>query len=219
MKKTLKAQARQTEKKILEENKDFYNDITHKYFSKKSTPKRKVLLKACSIATACLLVVACLSIALYSAFKWKEPEYFVQNEVVIDSDINEINSIAPWFQIGDKEEYLYQIIRIYDSVSGDNLYFEVSLNSKSYFETIYVYLYINPYYKLQHNLFGDDIMDIEINGINVSYEENIEFSNEKYDLNYQAQYKKGKNKVFIKYNQVWPENDTHFFEFLEDFIQ
>lgn len=216
MKKTLKDQARQAEQKILEDNKDFYNNITHKYFSEKPTLKRN-LIKASSIVTACLLVVAFLSIALYAVFK-EEPEYLLQNEVTIDSDINELNNVVPWCPINNIDEFIYRVTRTYDSISGDNLYFKLKINIESFSEKAVIYLFVNSKYKSNKEL--TDIKSIKINGIDINYEEKFFIdSDEKNNFNINALFKKNGIEIYIEYNQIWYENDTHFFEFLKNIIQ
>lgn len=218
MRKSLKQQAKETENKILENNKDFYNEIVNQYFPEQETKsKRKLVLQVSSIAVVCVLIIAGITALLFNVVKEDKVEYLLENEIGVDSNISELHSAAPWYYINTKEN-IYQVTRTYDSVSGDNLYFEVNITNNTYAETIKINLYINPKYKSKKELPTNNIQEKQIKGVVVRYNERISQNSGLYDFSYKANYKQGKNELYIEYKQTWIDENTHFFEFLEGII-
>ena len=221
MKRKLKAQAKKAEKEILARNSDFYNEIMEQYYPEqtKEKSKRKLIIKVSSIVTACILFIVSLSVVLFKFLKNEEVEYLYENEVGENTDIETLYRAVPWFPKLSEQEYEQQASRTYDSVSGDNLYFVMDLKRDSYLETIKIFLYINPRYKEKpYELNNDVVNNITVNNISVNYNENEKREKELYTFEYKAQYNHGKNVVYIEYQQVWFENDTHFFNFLEEIV-
>lgn len=224
MKKTLRQQAKDVNIKILENNEDFYNEIVNQYFPEKEPkPKRKLVLKLSSIASACLLFIAGINILLYCFLNVDNVEYLMENEVVEDSNIVELQNLAPWFSIS--QEYTYQVTQTYDSISEDILYFEIIISGNNFVEKASIYLYINPNYKTRKQLIKEEvkelyeIKDMNINGTEVHYIEKVsQNSYGLYIFSYKAQYEQGKNEIYIEYEQTWIDENTHFFAFLEEMI-
>ena len=220
MKRELKSQSKKAEKEILARNSEFYDDTIRQYYPEKKTAKsnRRLIIKVSSIVTACVLFVACLSVVLFKALKNEEVVYLYENEVGENTDMGTLYKVVPWFPKLDEKKYEQQVSRTYDSLSGDNLYFVVDIKSLEYSEIIKVYLYINPNYKANNeNLLA--LKSIQINGKKVKYNDNIAVdSDDFYTFEYIAQYSHGKSVIYIEYQQLWFENDTHFFEFLEEIV-
>ena len=92
--------------------------------------------KALMIGIACFLVaVIAVSIILYYYLKpapvTPPLQYFEDNFVEADSNLQELNTDLKLFSINvDEAEYELGVKRTYDSVSGDDLYFALELNSK-----------------------------------------------------------------------------------------
>lgn len=219
MKKTLKQQAREVEKKILEDNEDFYNEIVKQYFPKNDTkPKRKRILQISCIAVACAVLIACITTLMFNLLKENKVDYLMENEVVEEIDIDKLKSLIPWFYI-NTEENIYRSSRTYDSLSGDNLYIEVDITNAKLAEMIKINLYINPKYKYKKELFPNNIQERKIKGVTVSYNEEIsQNSYGLYDFSYTAIYKQDKNEIFMLYKQTWIDENSHFFEFLDEMI-
>lgn len=218
MRKSLKQQAKETENKILENNKDFYNEIVNQYFPEQETKrKRKLVLQVSSIAVVCVLIIAGITALLFNVLKEDNVEYLLGNEIGVDSDINELQNAAPWFYI-NTDENICQVTRTYDSVSGDNLYFEVNIRNYTFAEEIKINLYINPKYISKKELPSNDIQEKEIKGITVRYNERISQNPGIYNFSYKANYKQGKSELYIDYKQKCIDENTHFFEFLEGII-
>lgn len=218
MKRSFKAQIRYAKKKILEEDKEFYNEVKAQYYPEKEAhSKKRLLLKVGAVAACFLLIGICLSVILVNTLKNEPSEYLLENEVVENINIYDLQKSVLWFPIDESSDSEYHITRIYDSLSGDNLYFEVRIEGNTFAEKVKINIYTNPKYKNKHILSGNDIVTKEINNISVQYTENI--SNKGlYTFNYTAQFTKEKADVYIEYNQVWYENNTHFFKFLEEII-
>ncbi len=220
MKRELKSQSKKAEKEILARNSEFYDDTIRQYYPEKKTAKfnRRLIIKVSSIVTACVLFVACLSVVLYSILNDNKIEYLYENEVVEDCDLTELQNAVPWFPKFNEQEYEQQISRTYDSLSGDNLYFVVEIKDANFAETIKIYLYINPRYKHDKKMLTN-AKNANINGLDIIYNENISSdADDFYTFEYKAQYNHGKNEVYIEYRQLWFENDSHFFEFLEEIV-
>lgn len=221
MKRKLKAQAKKAEKEILARNSDFYNEIMEQYYPEqtKEKSKRKLIIKVSSIVTACILFIVSLSVVLFKFFKNEEVEYLYENEVGENTDMETLYKAVPWFPKLNEQDYDYKLSRTYDSVSGDNLYFAINIKGNSFAETIKVYLYINPYYKERlYELSRDVVNNVTVNKIPVNYKETVKQEDGIFTFEYIAQYSHGKNEVYIEYKQLWFENDTHFFKFLEEIV-
>lgn len=215
MKRSFRKQNQEAEQKILKENADIYDDIVRQYYPPKQAPdKRRTLLKVGSAVFACLLIVSVLTVIVAKVFREEDHMYLLQNEVVEDLDVNELYKEFAWLKTDT--EYTCRAARTYDSVSGDNLYFEARLISNDFAETIKIYLYANPYYKSRKKISGD-YLDVKTNNINVKCKENVSVDSDSiYYFNYFAQFERDKTDIYIEYQQMWYEDDTHFFEFLKE---
>lgn len=220
MKKGLRAHSRNVEEQILAENQNFYNEITKQYYPEQKSvrPNHGLIIKMGSLATACLLLVTCLSVVFYFVFKKEKIEYIYENEVGENTNLQTFQDAVPWFFKFYEEDYIYRISRTYDSVSGDNLFFELDLTRDSYVETTKIYLYINPNYKTDMTELIDS-NSTQVNGIEVKYDETIVIDSDGfYNFSFEAQYYHDESEVYISYKQLWYEEDTHFFKFLEEIV-
>ena len=88
--------------------------------------------KALMIGIACFLVaVIAVSIILYYYLKPAPVHYFEDNFVEVDSNLQELNSDLELFSMNiDETVYELGIKKTYDSLSGDDLFFTLELNSK-----------------------------------------------------------------------------------------
>ena len=99
------------------------------YYLTKNTFNQRAFL----ISMACFVVaVIAVAMILYFCLKPKSPlQYFADNFVDVESDIQELNGDLQLFSIiADNDAYVVEINKTYDSVSGDNLFYSLSFISK-----------------------------------------------------------------------------------------
>ena len=219
-KNSIQDQAKYAENKILEDNAEFYNKVQTKHFPNKAANNRILFLRVGSVAVAALVLVICLSVIMTKVLdKNNEKHYLLQNEENTFSDLSEVNdNLNSVFLDLDENEYEFQVTKIYDSVSGD-LCFIIKIVGNDYFENIKMWFFTNPYYEQFVKLSGDVIKATKVGSLDVSYKEDVfEDSDGLFNFNYAAQINDDKTVVYIEYEQLWYENSTNFFSFLETAI-
>lgn len=219
---SIQDQAKYAENKILEDNADFYNKVQTKHFAKKAANNRILFLRVGSLAVAALVLVICLSVIMTKVLDDNnEKHYLLQNEENAFCDLSEVNdNLNNAFLDLDANEYDFQVTKIYDSVSGDNLYFLINIVGIDYFENIKMWFFTNPYYEQFVKLSGDVIQATKVGSLDVSYKEVIfQDADGLFNFNYAAQLNDNKTVVYIEYEQLWYENSSNFFSFLEKAIK
>lgn len=216
---TPKQQAKYAEKKILEENEDFYNEIVSAHYSMEKKRTKYIVGWAGSAGFVILTVVLCLVFLLpnNSMPPDSQKHYLLENEVSVASDLEELNSILEGFSLSIALGYEYLVRRYYDAEFNDNLYFILSIEGENTFETISIYVYINPLYDRQKQLVEERIRVTKIGIFQVHYEENTSVDQDDiYTFNYAAKTEYEDITVYIEYEQLWFEDDTNFFNFFEE---
>ena len=218
MKRSFRKQNQIAEQRILDDNADIRDKIVRQYYPPKQAPvrRRALLLKVGSVAFACLLIVSVLTVVVTQVFREEDHKYLLQNEVVETIDVNDLYKEYTWL----KTVYDWNIMtatRTYDSVSGENLYFEVDLVGSVFAETVDIYLYVNRYYTNRLTISEKSIESTKINGIEIKYNGSASVDSDSlYHFNYFAQYNKDKVDIYLEYQQMWFEDDPHFFTFLQE---
>ncbi len=219
-------QAKDAENKILEDNTDFYNSVKSKYYPNKTANKRIHILRLSYAVVVGLILIICLSVVLAKVLdndleNDTNKNYLFQNEKNTVADLFELNgNLNDIFLDIDNNAYEFNIVRVYDSISGDNLYFVMNIEGSDFIENIEMYFFINPDYKHINKLEGNEIKTIQVNSLDIKYIEDIsEDSDGLFNLNYIAQIDDNKSVIYIEYEQSWDENSTNFFNFLEQTIK
>lgn len=158
MKKDLRKLAKKDHKKILDDNKTFYEKITTENYSltKISESKNKFSWKKFSFAMAAVLLVIVISATMLVIFlpdnNSEEETHYAEdnfiNEAKTESELkNNIKSVS--FNFDDT--ILSLILLTSDSESGDELFYELNGTSQDYMQDWNIKIEINPYFHLPCN--------------------------------------------------------------------
>lgn len=222
---TPKQQAKFAEKKILKDNEGFYNDIVKSHFSEKKSHTKRIAILGSSAASVILTVVLCLVFLLPSNLgpgivDPPKKHYLLENEVSVPSDIEELNLNLSGVIINLTSRYDFKIQRTYDSESNDNLFFLISIAGEDTFETVKIYVYINPDYEHKKQTIEEPIKTKNIGGFDVEYKESItKDSDEIFTFIYVAKTAHENLAIYLEYEQLWFKEETNFFNFFEETIK
>lgn len=153
------------------------NEPKASYYLTAGAPNYKVIL----ICLACFIVAAItVTIILYNYFKpaLVEPpiQYFEDNFVKVDSDLDELNADLELFSLAVNEnDYDLKIKKTYDSLSGDNLYFSLNFNQQNGFKKSFkLDIIVNRLYKYKQFLYDREPVETKISEYTFKYVEDIE---------------------------------------------
>lgn len=176
--KILKKAAKKQEEEILAKDKDFYNAIIKEHFDEASikmeTPKKQILFKKknfwMSFCSAFILIV-CLS-SFLGIWLDKDGEqtkrYSKENCQGIVSTIEELNNDLQFSKIKLSENYEVAVILNYDTVSGDHLYYNLTISSIEDIEHVDLMIYINRDYEYNIEI-NDKAQDLVVNEFKIKY--------------------------------------------------
>lgn len=131
------------------------------------------------ISVACFLVAA-LTVSLilyYTLFsKPKVPFYSLDNSVTVDSGVAELNSDLDLFTFEvDEEVFAVEIKKIYDSVSGDTLFYQLGINFVTEDVSIVTHIEIVVNKNFTHPAlnYSGKMIESQISGYKLSYTQSI----------------------------------------------
>ena len=217
---TPKQQAKYAEKKILEENEDFYNSIIAENYPKKGKLTKRIMGFAGTAVTAALTLTVCLVLFLPDASDTPSKRYLLENEDSVSSSLVELNANVEGIEFVVDTQYGCKVMRAYDLEYNDNLYFYADILSADTLESIIMYVYINPLYEHQMNVNQKFIKNTKIGGFQLDYEENISKDEDDiFTFTYIASTEYESVVVYLEYTQLWFEEETNFFNFFEKTVK
>lgn len=179
------------EKRIEEDKKSMYSESDRAFLATLQDmvvecPDGEVIAKHVNykkplmIAVACFLAVAlALTLILYFTLPHKSGDklYLDSNFADAESDINELNSDLALFAFEVYEtKYSIDIKRIYDSVSGDTLYYRLAINNATQDFNLNTELHIVVNKNYIHDditYLYDDIIEKPISGYRLIYTQTV----------------------------------------------
>lgn len=210
IKKQLKKQVEESERKLLEQDTDFRDCFKAEYCNGSASAKKKKIFASVSAAVACALCAVLLMLFLPNIGLLKresEKEYFDSNAVEVNSDIANVNSYLDGIVLKNTEKFDYKAIRVYDKKYNEILYFKIKNNKLMAFD-ISIYFYVNKDYKDRNELSSGTLKTV--NGI----EYLVQDKSTAFDYIYKAQFTCNDITTYIEYQQSTAEPDG-FIEFLE----
>lgn len=203
------------------ENEKFHQEVKEELFpqptrARKRIPPKQVWIGfATTMAFACVVLVCCLTLLTPSAgqpsgdpVKSPEKEYFFENEEQQISNLIQVNN-----DLNNEIEFndlSFTVVRKYDSLSNDTLYYQLTYINDAMIETINIYVYINEYYKFHWNESDADTTN-EIKGINVQYL--TSYSNQEFYFTVftQAYITLDNAKIYVEYSGVSLDGQSNNF--------
>ena len=217
IKKQLRKQVEESERKIIENDKEFFEEFSAKYCDEpknkknNNNKKKKGFIISLSALSACIVFAVLLILFLPNVGVFgKKPikNYQEENKVIIESNVEEINSNQNQIKFNSVSAYKYTIERIYDAKYNETLFFNIEISDV--LSQINIELYVNKNYP--------DIKKIEsqitekVNGIEYIIQKDETPNN----YIYQAQFTYNGISAYIEYNGLKGiSGDNEFISFLE----
>ena len=198
--------------KIEDNKEENHKKIVEKYFESPTQNKTIKMWKIWVPATASFLIMI-LSVSVILNNTKKSPvEYFVDNEVVVDSTIDELQSYATSFELAFEKVTVNNNKRVYDSVTQDTLRFSLNLSKGS--ASIDMLYITNERYEYESN---NNLLDRKkvYQGIEISYL----YIYSSYRLSVNAYLENDGQKIIIEYQQrSMEDSEEPFWTFMNEFI-
>lgn len=205
------------EKEIHQRNQGFYDDYVAKYYPKDVKKKNSFI-----ISLSLLLVFIFIATAATVAIVLKREtgkQYLLENEVTVNSTIDELNSIQSDFILTIVDEYsIEKVNRIYDEISNDTLYFKITLHRNDELENAEMVFYVNENYEHNKQLQSvDGTFEID----NVTYTYNVAVNNAEiaWFYNYNATATINKTDIYLMYKETSLTEESNFENFLSQTIK
>ena len=163
-------------------------------------------------ATAAFLIMVFSVSVILNNTKKSPVEYFVDNEVVVDSTIDELQSYATSFELAFEKVTVNNNKRVYDSVTQDTLRFSLNLSKGS--ASIDMLYITNERYEYESN---NNLLDRKkvYRGIEISYL----YIYSSYRLSVNAYLENDGQKIIIEYQQrSMEDSEEPFWTFMNEFI-
>ena len=222
-KRGFKQQVKFAEKAITEENKEWYENFVKTQFPARKEEKRKrkkILLSFSSVLAVVFVAVIGIFVTLPKA---TEPEeegkfYYSDNIRFHVIELIEVNNNLKDVQIKANEIYGLNVERAYDLISEDVLYYRIQLkNEYVTYETVSLEFYVNPYYPSERTL-KNEPTEYVFKGNTLKYDLQINDNDWAYIIHYTAILKVENLEIYIDYEQFSIDEQSNFFEFLEQTI-
>lgn len=212
---SLKRQAKETEKNLLAENADNYNALVKERFTSNKSKAKPIALFT-TIGAAVLALSLCLIFILPNM---NSGFYTAANEVIFSTTSEEIESSVKGVKIAFLPDYNYSYYRIYDSKSNDTLYYMIYINGDLSFESVYIRFYVNKRYKQRHSV-SRQAESKTVGAFTIAYDRTAEVDADVYKVSYKAEFKLRKADVFIDYEQMSLDDSDNFVNFfIQTFIK
>lgn len=241
-KRSVKKQARETENKILENNKEWidgfikqnYPDENKKRKKKNVSafavgqPKTAVRSSRSSVAvvgTLSVVVAICLIAAIVAFALLFNPtvpvplpkkNYLTENEKNAESDILELNSGLKDFSVKLEEGFDGKLNRIYDSISNDTLYYSLDIAKIETTEMILIHFYVNKDFLNRKTIKDIGNASTQTIGVfEILYNEEKVNEDWAYKLQYNAITEYNEVSIYIEYEQYSLDGTSNLFNFIE----
>lgn len=221
-KRGFKQQVKFAEKAITEENKEWYENFVKTQFPARKEEKRKrkkILLSFSSVLAVVFVAVIGIFVTLPKA---TEPEeegkfYYAENISSTVAEFAEVNNSIEVIKINASDIYELRAERVYDSISEDVLYYRVQFESEETHETVLLEFYVNPYYPSERTL-KNEPTEYVFKGNPLKYDLQITNNDVPFFIHYTAILKIENLEIYIDYEQFSIDEQSNFFEFLEQTI-
>lgn len=224
IKRYLKKQAEQDKQKILDsDNGEFLHTLQNQVEptrSKMRSPLR-IWIPASLSAITCVVLAIC--IAVYYPFETSPIEYLDINLINEVSTIEDFNKDVKEIDLQiDSTVYSYSVTKAWDSISGDVLYYYVTINNPDAFVQMEIVTVCNPHYTYKDLKTPHNPTIVQLPNYKVSYETSTtmhaEFGLE--ILHATAEIHKGKESIYItNYSELLLSPDDSFLEILQSIVQ
>ncbi len=230
VKKYLKQQAEQDRQEILSsDNGAFLRALEQEYTEqnkatreRKRSPRLKVWLSA-SISAVAAAAVITTCIVVYYPTGVNRVEYLDTNIVYVSANLDEFNNDVKEVEIQiDTTKYNYNILRAYDRVSGDTLYYSSTILSIDATVEIRFISVCNPNYIYKNFKLTDATDQANLGNYNVLYKSwkyvDPDFRSNILEAN--AEIHKGKEYFYItQYKEIIGAEDGSFLEVLQSILK
>jgi hypothetical protein len=230
----IQQQANEARQEIIKSDERFYRELMNEHFpnylEKKETGKveKSRCIKPLWVSLSSIGTV--VTVFLFSMIFWlpyllsddsgSRKNYLAENEELVDSALNELNADLNGILVTFTDGYEIDIFkRKYDSVSNDTLLYFIVVSNENTFETLAIYFYTNPDYKLKEKL--NEVESIFIDEFKVDYNKDVEKIEDFgiFVLNYRAVFEYNKTIFYIEYEQVSLDETGNLFAFIEQTFQ
>lgn len=218
-KRSIKQQAKYAEKKILEQNKDFYANIAESKFGSVNVKQHRRPLSL-YIAAAVVAAVTLTFVLIFPLLEGLSKEYSSENNVVEDISISQFNSYIGKLEFVALDKYTYRYNRVYDSVSKDTLFLVLRVSTNEGIKAS-VYFYTNKFFEEYTAGFIDEKDgSFQANGFSMNYRLDITAIDELFNLFYYKAFGTyQKINIYIEHEQMCIGNQSNFFDFVKQSIK
>lgn len=198
--------------KIEDNKEENHKKIVEQYFESPTHNKTIKIWKIGVPATAAFFIMVFSVGVILNNIKKSPAEYFVDNEVVVDSTIEELQRYATSFELAFEKVTVNNNKRVYDSVTQDTLRFSLKLTKGS--ASIDMLYITNEQYEYDGN---NNLLDRKkvYQGIEISYL----YIYSSYRLSVNAYLENDGQKIIIEYQQrSMEDSEEPFWTFMNEFI-
>lgn len=221
LKKYLRQQAEKDAESLLtDDDRQFSMQLAQS--AQQTLPKRKRFnFAAISSVVATCLVAIILGITLPLTIN-KQPaidEIFYNEENVAQTacTLEDVNYNSKYFKIEETESITFRYQLNYDSVTGDKLYYSVSVTG-GIISTFTLDIVINENYNYNFEMYGE-ILNGQLSQYSVEYNSQIEEGVMSTELKYKGIIKVESEIVYIDYKQSFEIGDQAFFEDIQNVLK
>lgn len=138
----------------------------------KSFNRKPLIISVACFLVAALTVTLILYYTLYS--KPKNIFYLTENYVLVDSDIDELNADLTLFTLEvDTAKYSFKVIRTYDSVSGDTLFYRLDIISQDISLKTQIEIVVNENFIHDDMHYSEETVEGSISGYTINYTQSL----------------------------------------------
>lgn len=241
-KKELQKQAHNEHKRILDNNKDFYEDYVNKNFKEESNIKCSSSKNLWAFASLAIIILFITSVFYIfptifnnnrdnidniidnnngdndgnNGDNNQERRYFQDDERDVESSLSDLNELLSNSIIHFSEDFEITVKLKYDSITDDKLMFIITAFNENTFEELYMYVVVNKDYIFDKPINNDEKFNIGIyEGI---YSELTEIDDDLYTFKGKAKIEMGEEIIFIDYEQISFEENSYFISTITEII-
>lgn len=218
IKKYLRQQAEKDAESLLtESDRQFSMQLAERVQQPVQQKPKTFRIKAFASAAAVLLVAVVLGVTLPLTLNKQPPvndvHYKEENIVQTACTIDEVNYNAKYFQLDEAEDMSFQSYLKYDSVSGDKLFYSVTITTDISEFTLDVV--VNEKYNYDFKL-KDDLRNEQLTNYNINFFDKHTIDEE---TQYTGYVKINSEIVYIDYLQYIDLDDKAFFDQIESVLK
>ena len=190
-------------------NEEFESALKEKMASKNAKAKRKSL-KAMWIATASSLVVVLLVVSLVIFLPNSSDKVYFEEDIV--NTEAKVSDISTYLKGNSFSNSNWNVIRYYDSKSGDTLFYTASLADDESSLTLRLIFLVNPYYSYQVDT--DEYKNAAtVKGFDWKYNYTID-GDEVYSVSVNGKTEFDDVKLYVEYTQLTFDSSDNFSQVL-----